>query len=30
MVAAAGENGDDDDYHDLGDEELSPIRLHIC
>jgi hypothetical protein len=28
IVAAAGEDGDDD--NDLGDDELSPIRLHIC
>ena len=27
-TVAAGEDGDDDD--DLGDDELSPIRLHIC
>jgi hypothetical protein len=29
VVATAGEDGGGDD-DDLGDEELSPIRLHIC
>ena len=36
VAAAAGEEDnddeeeDDDDDDDLGDEELAPIRLHIC